>query len=268
MSAAACADSASTSERVIEIIASDYAFTVPDTIDPGPAELRLANHGTVPHEMIIMKLRPGATAADLLALQQRDEPFRPSIDGGNAVLFAQPGATGDGRLSVDFEPGRDYVLWCNFQNADSLPKHSAMGMFKEIHVARSPQAISAHAPVRKETVDATDYAFHLADTLDAGETEFVMTNSGKQRHELSFSRLEAGATAELFYAEYLKGSDVDSLYDDDGAILTAYGGDRNDFAVRIDLIAGRTYVLLCEFSDSPGAPPHAKMGMFKEIVVR
>lgn len=269
--ATACIDPSSAHQRVIEIVANDYAFAAPDTVAPGLTELRLANHGKVRHEMIIMKLRPGVTTADLLAAQQRDESFRPSLDGGAAVLFAEPGTTGDGRLGVDLEPGRDYVLWCNFQDADNTPRHSAMGMFRQVHVATSVGGAAqtlAQAPARRVTVGAGDYAFRVADTLDAGEAEFIMTNSGKQRHEVAFGRLKAGVSGALFYAEYLKGSNVDSLYDDDGAVLTAYGGDRNDFSVRIDLLAGRTYVLLCEFSDSLGAQPHAKMGMFKGIVVR
>ncbi len=268
LSASACAAPSSTHERVIEIVANDYSFVAPDTVSPGPAVLRLTNHGRVPHEMIVMRLRPGASVADLFAAQQSGEPFRPSLDGGNAVLFARPGATGDGRLSVDLEPGRDYVLWCNFRDGEEMPVHSAMGMFKQIHVGGSSGAASASSLARRVVVDVGDYAFGVADTLPAGETEFVMTNSGVQRHEVSFSRLKAGTTPAVFFSEYLNGNDVDSLYDDDGAILTAYGGDQNDFAVRIDLMAGRSYVVLCEFRDTPDAPVHAKMGMFKGIEVR
>jgi hypothetical protein len=267
-STSACAAPASTHERVIEIVADDYSFVAPDTVSPGPAVLRLKNHGSVPHEMIVMRLRPGASVADLFAAQQRGEPFRPSLDGGNAVLFAQPGAIGDGRLRVDLEPGRDYVLWCDFRDGEKMPAHSAMGMFKQIHVGGSAGAASASSSARRVVVDADDYAFGVADTLPAGETDFAMTNSGVQRHEVAFGRLKAGTALAFFFSEYLNGNDVDSLYDDDGAILTAYGGDRNDFAVRIDLIEGRSYVLLCEFSDTPDGPVHAEMGMFKGIEVR
>ena len=180
----------------------------------------------------------------------------------------QPGAVGDGRLTVDLEAGRDYALWCNFQDREDLPKHSTMGMFRQIHVAGSERGEPAIAPARRVVVEVGDYAFQVADTLAAGEVDFLMRNSGKQRHEMAISRLKAGTTPAFFFGEYLKGNDVDSLYDDDGAILTAYGGDRNDFAIRVDLLPGRSYVLLCEFSDTPEAPVHAKMGMFKGIVVR
>ena len=268
MVASSCAAPSSSHERIIDVVATDYAFQAPDTVAPGPAVLRLTNRGGVPHEMIVMKLRPGISVADLFAAQQRGEDFRPSLDGGNAVLFAGPGTTGDGRLAVDLEQGRDYALWCNFQDGEGTPTHSTMGMFRQIHVGGSVDAGSASTPPRRVVVDVGDYVFRLADTLAAGEAEFTMTNSGLQRHEVSFGRLKAGTKTAFFFDEYLKGNDVDSLYDDDGAILTAYGGDPNGFAVRIDLIAGRAYVLLCEFSDTPEALSHARMGMFKGIEVR
>jgi uncharacterized cupredoxin-like copper-binding protein len=263
----ACSGPAPLRERVLDIVAVDYAFEAPDTVQPGSAVLRLTNKGSVPHEVIVMKLRPGVTVAQLFAAQQRDESFRPSLEGGVAVLFANPGSTGDGRLVVNFEVGRDYALWCNFQDAEESPPHSAMGMFKQIHVS-GPSAPLATTPARKVVVEASDYAFRVADTLPAGVTDFVLTNSGQQRHEVSFARMPVGVSPAVFMDEYLNGNDVDSLYDDDGAVLTAYGGESNEFTVRIDLLAGRSYLLVCELSDAPDAPPHAKMGMFKGIAVR
>ncbi len=263
-----CITPPSSHERVIDISASDYAFLSPDTVAAGPAVLRFTNHGRVPHEMVIMKLRRGASVKDLVAAEQRGERFRPNLDGGSAVLFAQPGAVGDGRLTVDFEAGRDYVLWCEFQDGDSTPKHSSLGMVKQVHVADSIAATSARAPVRRVTVDVGDYAFRVADTLPAGESDILMRNDGAQRHEVAIGRLKAGTTPQYFFAQYLQDQDVDSLYDDDGAILVAYGGDQNAFTIRVDFLAGRSYVLLCELRDSPEAPKHAKMGMFRGIVVR
>jgi hypothetical protein len=268
IAATACsAPSPAPEERVIDIVALDYAFQVPDTVRPGPALLRLTNHGAVAHEVIVMKLRPGVSVEQLFAAQQHDESFRPSLDGGVAVLFANPGTTGDGRLTVNFEAGHDYALWCNFQDGNEAPLHSALGMFKQIHVA-GPNDELAITSARRLVVDANDYAFRVADTLPAGVTDFVLTNSGQQRHEISFARMPAGVSPAVFFDEYLKGNDVDSLYDDDGAVLTAYGGESNEFAVRIDLLAGRSYVLICELRDTPDAPPHVKLGMFKGIEVR
>lgn len=266
MALSACTATSPAFERVIDIVAMDYRFEVPDTIQPGPAVLQLTNHGAVPHEVIVMKLLPGATVAQLFAAQQRGEP-RPGVDGGVAVLFANPGTTGDGRLIVNFEAGRDYALWCNFEDADGLPPHSAMGMFKGIHVAGALAEL-ATMPARQTVVTATDYAFSVPDTLPAGLTDFTLANTGQQRHEIYFVRMPVGISPAAFLAEYLQGNDDDSWYDDDGAVLTAPGGKTNEHAVRIDLLAGRSYVLLCNFSDTPDAPPHGNMGMFKAIEAR
>ena len=141
-------------------------------------------------------------------------------------------------------------------------------MFKVIHVPEGPASRSLPPATNTVVVDAGDYAFHLPDTLPAGLTDFRMQNTGQQRHEISLGHLAPGITAAYFLAEDAKGNAVDSLYDDDGSVLTAYPGDENRVAMRANLVAGRSYVLVCEFRDNPDAPRHVTKGMFKEIVVR
>ncbi|MBC7897806.1 MAG: hypothetical protein H7066_20470 [Cytophagaceae bacterium] len=254
-------------ERVLEVIGMEYAFQVPDSVDAGRTVVRLRNDGKVLHEMIVMKLQRGSTVKDLIDAQAAALTVRPFIEGGNAVLFAPPAKTGDGELVVNFEPGRDYVLWCNFTDGEGKPQHATLGMFKRIHV-RDASPASAALGAQVVNVDAGDYAFRLPDTLPAGLTEFRMQNTGAQRHEISFARIKRGATASFFMSEYLQKRNIDSLYDNDGAILTAYAGDTNRFAMRAQLESGRSYILLCEFQDTPDSPVHATLGMFKEIVVR
>ncbi len=254
-------------ERVIQVVARDYAFEVPDTVAPGRVRLTLRNEGKVRHEMIVMKLRRNVTVAQLVAAYDGDLGFRPFLDGGNAVLFAPEGGLGDGALVVDLEPGRDYVLWCNFTDGEGHPEHARLGMFKRIHVREGAPA-PAPVAVRQLLVETGDYAFRFPDTVAAGPTELRIRNTGTQRHEAALSRLKAGTSAAFFFAEYLKGHDVDSLYDDDGAILTAYPGDDNRTAIWVDFQPGRTYVLLCEFQDTPDARPHARLGMVKGLAVR
>jgi hypothetical protein len=36
----------------------------------------------------------------------------------------------------------------------------------------------------------------------------------------------------------------------------------------VDLQAGRTYAMLCNFQDTDDAPPHTELGMVKEFVVQ
>lgn len=256
-------------ERLLEVTGMEYAFRGPDSVDAGRTVVRLKNEGKVLHEMIVMKLRPGTTLKALVDSQAARVSVRPLIEGGNSVLFAPPQTTGSGELVVDFEPGRDYVLWCNFTDGEGKPPHATLGMFKLVHVraTESPPPVTARQVVNIETVD---YAFRLPDTVSAGETELRLHNAGQQRHEVSFGRLAPGVTAKHFMTEFLAKRNVDALYDstDHGAVLTAYPGDTNPVAIRTRLESGRTYLVLCEFQDAPDAPLHTSLGMFKEIVVR
>lgn len=261
-------------DAVLEVVATEYAFQAPDSVAPGRTVLRLKNLGRVVHELIVMKLKPGVPMDSLVALRGKREGFRTFIDGGSAVLFAPPGEVGDGELVVDFEPGRDYALWCNFRDGEGKPMHSALGMYRRIRVpATRPAAAPARpatvtAPVREVVVLAGDYRFAVADTLDAGTVELRIRNVGRMRHEVAFGRLKAGVSARTFLEEMRKGADIDAFYDDDGAIVTAYPDDDNRTAIRAELRAGHEYVILCEFRDAPGQPSHVELGMAKGIVVR
>lgn len=208
-------------ERVVDVTAFEYAYQTPDSVDPGPALVQFRNKGKITHELIFLKLRQGATVSDLIDAHKRDETFRPFLDGNNAVLFAEPGDDSSIPLFVDFEPGRQYVLWCNFADGKDQPQHASLGMFKAIHVRRDAAAPGIAPAPNEVIVDASDYAFHLPDTLPAGLTDFRMRNTGQQRHEVAFSRLIPGASAAFLFAEGEKGNDVDSLFDGQDAILTA-----------------------------------------------
>ncbi|MEZ4457494.1 MAG: hypothetical protein R2882_13250 [Gemmatimonadales bacterium] len=265
---AAGAGAASPTMATLVVTGNDYAFQVADTVDPGPTVIALANGGKVFHELVLMKLLPQTTIAGLLKADAADETFRPYLEGGNAVLFAAPGDTGTGRLAVNFEPGARYAFWCNFTDSTGTPKHSALGMVREIVVRNETATPRQDAdPVRTLAVELGDYAFRVADTVTAGWVDVRVTNVGRQRHELALSLLKPGVDGAAFYAQALKGANVDSLYDDDGAILTAYPEGGNLFAIRVELLPGRVYVLECTFKDSDTAPPHNKLGMFKALTV-
>jgi hypothetical protein len=260
---------AATPGREIEVVASDYAFQAPDTVDAGPTLVHLRNVGKVRHEMILVQLEQGATAAQLLDAQRRDETVRPFVDGGNAVLFAAPGRRNGASLEVNFEAGRDYLLVCNFADGEGKPLHFTLGMFKPIHVRGDGGALAAADTTAQDViVDAMDYAFRVPDTLPAGPTSFRMRNLGKVRHEVAVGLLAPGATVRQFLEKLKKGEDVDPLFEGSDALLTARAGEENELALYFDLLPGRRYLVACEFRDGPDAPPHLELGMFKELVVR
>jgi hypothetical protein len=112
----------------IEIVATDYAFQVPPKIKPGLVAFRFVNRGTVPHEVQFYHLRPHISRDSALRRLTTDLPDSLAVDGAGSVLWAPAGVTAHERLLVDVRAGDLYLLMCQFQNADSLPPHSKLGM--------------------------------------------------------------------------------------------------------------------------------------------
>lgn len=124
---AACGGSRPDTNTVV-IAASDYAFQTPAYIGHGQALFRLSNTGKVPHELAMGLLRPGITADSVLTLAAAGGDPGDLTDGVVGILIAAPGDSSLGSLQVDLLQGRTYMLICQFQDADTLPPHIAMGM--------------------------------------------------------------------------------------------------------------------------------------------
>ena len=93
----------------------------------------------------------------------------------------------------------------------------------------APRTTSASAPSRDVEIVALDYAFKAPATVAAGRTTFRFANDGKVAHELNIALLKPGVT--------------------------------------IELLAGRTYAVICIFKDKPDAKAHFAMGMFSALTI-
>lgn len=107
-------------DRSFELSANDVAG--PDVV------LRGINVADEDHEMLVLRLAPGYTTADLLRATGPDLPQEVTFVGERPV---PAGAQAD-LVLVDLEPG-DYTLVCLFTNAEGLP-HLAEGMTAEFTV--------------------------------------------------------------------------------------------------------------------------------------
>lgn len=125
-----CGGVPATSE--IEIVATDYAFQVPPKIKPGLVAFRFVNQGSVPHEVQLYHLRPQIPRDSVLRRLTTELPDSLAVDGAGSVLWAPAGVTTHDRVLVDVRAGDAYLLMCQFQNADSLPSHSKLGMIAVI----------------------------------------------------------------------------------------------------------------------------------------
>ena len=112
-------------------------------------------------------------------------------------------------------------------------------------------------------VVATDYAFDIPATLEAGRTSFVLTNDGKEAHFLLIVKLAEGVTLDEAMAVEDPEGMIEGEWETVG--LAAPGGEDEE-TITFDLEPG-TYGALCFIPGPDGQTPHAFMGMQLEFTV-
>jgi len=113
------------------------------------------------------------------------------------------------------------------------------------------------------TIVGSDYAFlQLPATLPAGPTLFAFENRGTKRHELSLTLLKAGIATDSLLKNLRVGTvGSRAVSDSIVGLLLARPGDRSGGQLYVNLLPGRTYLVICTLRDTPDAQPHAELGM-------
>lgn len=131
-----------------------------------------------------------------------------------------------------------------------------------------PMLAQSSGKAKQIDIIANDYAFlPLPANIAAGATIFTFGNQGKVFHELSLARLKSGATLE----DFTKAQDVlrrRELIERYVGILIAGPGNKPDGRLIVDLMKGGTYVVYCNFKDTPDAPAHLVLGMYTSFKPR
>jgi len=128
---AAPAPAAKTPPADLALTLADFSFELSSPVKAGARTIRIVNKGGQAHEVVIVKLAPGASAADFL------DAFRPGVAfsaagkpiGGLSGL--DPG--GEGFVRADFAPGR-YALICFLPDLITRGPHFARGMLLDFDV--------------------------------------------------------------------------------------------------------------------------------------
>lgn len=106
-----------------------------------------------------------------------------------------------------------------------------------------------------------DYAFTVPDRLPPGPTAIAFENRGEVDHEMILVRLKEGVTLDEVMEAVGGGGDPQDYLEGGAGILIADPGQTAESRLFVDLEAGRTYALVCNFQDTPDAPPHTALGM-------
>jgi len=92
---------------------------------------------------------------------------------------------------------------------------------------------------------------------------FAFDNVGAVPHEAILVELKEGVTADQIALALQGGSDPRELMAGIFGILIADPGQSALGKIAVELESGRTYALLCNFTDTDDAPPHIALGMMR-----
>jgi hypothetical protein len=250
----------------VDVVASDYAFTMPRELPAGPTTFHFRNNGNVYHEMVIFILKPGVTIDDFVRTAAEQKSYLPLTDAQVGILFSGPGKRSSSTLSTELLTGRQYLVWCGFRDTTTAPRHIAMGMYSMLNVRPSKEKVLP-AKVKADTIVSTDYAFRYTRTLSPGRHTIVFRNEGKVRHEVNIILPKRGVTFEQMFAVRRARQNPRPLNEDQLGVLYSSPGERALGRLDVNLLPGREYRIICSFMDDPKAPPHYALGMYGSIQV-
>lgn len=254
-----------TATKTFTIVAKDYAYEAPESVEAGLTEIRLRNAGPELHHVQLIRLEQGKTFADLAAAMQSHGPppaWAKDVGGPNTPV---PG--GESVAVVDLAPG-NYAIVCFIPSpADGKP-HVAKGMAKALTVVAGPAsartASNAEAKAPAITMTLQDYGFLTSQPITAGTHTIRVKNLAAQSHEVFFAKLAPGKTPMDLVQWIEKPQGPPPAMPLGGTTGIAKDG-WNDVTVTFE---PGEYALLCFIPDAKDGKPHVAHGMMRQISVK
>ncbi len=243
----------------VEIVATDFAFEIPEPVPAGIVEVTLVNDGEETHHVQLAQLNEDVTMEDLQgALESGDE----GAALGMVTLVGGVGTVdpGDERSAiVELEEGA-HVALCFIPGEDGVP-HLAKGMVAPFEV--TDEGNEAEAPETDGDIVLGDYSIGLPEGF-AGQGTFRVVNEGEEPHEVMFMRLLDGKTLADVGAWAATMEGPPPFTSAGGMQGLQAGGDVVGY-LDLDLEDG-TYVAICGIPDAEGTP-HVDLGMITSFTV-
>jgi plastocyanin len=242
--------------NVVNIITTDYAFDMPNTLPSGLTTMRLTNKGKELHHVYLVKVAAGKSSKDIMGWFKAGGPppqWMKPVGGPNA-------SAGITEFTSTLEAG-DYVAFCVIPSPDGAP-HVMKGMIKDIKV--TPSANKSPAPKPTVTLTLKDYDFAFDKPLTAGRHVIAVKNAGPQPHEFFMAKLMPGKTPMdmAVFAEKPVGAPPGIPF---GGITDILPG--QTVYLTVDIPAGE-YGFICFDPDAKDGKPHLAHGMIKQISVK
>ena len=243
--------------NVVNVVAREYQYEMPDTLPSGPTLFHLTDNGEQLHHVTLIKLKQGKTLHDFTSLPPGPFPRWAIFMGGPNVPTPKGGQDQD---IVDLSPG-NYAVICLVPGPDGKP-HLMNGMVKALTVIKARE--KGKMPAHDLTLTLTNYKFTLSKPLTAGKHVIRIANKGSQVHEAVMFRLENGKTGKDIFNWVGGGLQGPPPAVPVGGISAESPGMSN--LVPIDFAAGN-YALICFVPDAGDGQPHAAHGMIYDFKV-
>ena len=254
--------SAAAAGNTINFEATEYSYTLPDSIPSGTVTLVMRNAGKEAHHAQFVKFNTGVTFQQFTAALQQGEGAAlalVSLTGGTGAL--DPGSNTE-TVTVNLTPG-DYAVLCFLTGADGIP-HFAKGMIKALTVTGTATT-AATKPNTTINITLKDFAFDSPDSLPAGSNAWGISNAGPQPHEIQVAKLAAGGSANdvlNFFA-----TPTPSGPPTFQSVGGFQGIDPNgNGTLTLNLSAGQ-YAFYCAIPDPTTGKRHLQEGMLKQVTV-
>lgn len=248
--------------QIVNVMASNYKFELPDSIPAGLTTFQFRTTGPELHHMQIVRLEQGKSMADFQAAMQSHGPppaWVTFVGGPNASIPDGQAAT---TLTLTLAPGQ-HVLLCLIPGPDGKP-HVAHGMVRPLTVTRSSAAVTqAGAPKADYVLTLYDYNFDLDKPPQAGKRTIQIKNTAKQFHEAFLVKLPPNTPVTALLDWINAGMKGQAPAIPMGGIVGLTPGEVN--TITVDLEPGE-YGLYC-FLPAPDGKEHIVHGMFKQVTV-
>lgn len=170
------------------VMAMDYKFQIPATVNAGLMGVTFMNDGKEPHELSFVRINDSVTVQQYKAQLEAFPPKAFTMSkwrGGAATIM--PGQSE--RVVINLDPGQ-YALICFVESPNGMP-HFVEGMFTPFKVVAS--ASQTTEPTADAEVSIKMYNFTLP-TIKAGTMILKVTNNDNTGHEMNLLKLADGKT--------------------------------------------------------------------------
>jgi hypothetical protein len=244
--------------------ADEYLYDTPlTTLDAGPVEVTLTNHGTVEHQAMLIRLGDTVDVARF-SLQVLADPTRLNIFRLAKGFGGPNGVWPNGYASATqtLTPG-NYAMICLLPGT-GLP-NAARGMIRPFTVRAPGSGVPSSSDASNDLpeIHLTEFKFIAPPQLRGGQTVRVL-NEGRQTHELGLYRLEGAATPEDLVVAFEQADPKPPTREGAGLGGLRPGGEAKFVLSRTP----GTYALVCFFPDTPGSgKAHVHLGMLSKLAI-